>query len=366
MKYRCLCGAVLCIAASVFTAESSTPPRAPTSLLEGIGQEVEAIFKKASPAVVKIKAIHEDATLCGTGFYINNKGHIITALAIIGDSNKIQVIDSVDSHTAEVIGKDPRSGLAYLKLDSESESKRLPTPYLSLANDEPHRLRPTTPVIAIGYPMDLPPAPVFGFITGFDAFYNNRIFATTHIRCDISLTPGQLGGPLLNPSGEAIGIMVMSADQGKFSFALPAKAANKIIHDIALYGKARHGWVGVGVHESPEKIHDNRRALISILFPDTPAEQSGLKVGDVLLRINDKDIYKPSDVLDISYFSEVGQNIKVTVLREGKEQTFNYTITERPLPQFTQQTENIAENSKSTSTKLLPKIIPTSSSSVTH
>ncbi len=369
LRYFILIFLVLGIGTSVFCVDNLAHKDSPTTLLESIGREVEYIFKKAHPAVVKVKATHSNVTLCGTGFYINSNGHIITALAIVGESNQIRVIDSVGNHSAEVIGRDPRTGLAYLKINSSSsESLPLPTPYLKLASD--YELRPTTPVIAIGYPLDLPPAPIFGFITGFDAFYNNRIFATTHIRSDISLTPGQLGCPLLNTRGEAIGIMVMSADQGKFSFALPSRAVSKVVQDIAQFGKVRHGWVGVGVHESPDKIDGNRSAVISIIFPETPAEKSGLRVGDVLLQVDGKDIYKPSDVLDISYFSEIGKTIQVTVLREGTLQTFHYTITERPLPQFFQQASNIAENSKLPSpispSRLMPKVIPASSASATQ
>ena len=332
----------------------------PSPLLESIGKEVENIFQKAHPAVVKVKAVHPEATLCGTGFYINGEGHLITALAIIGDSNEIRVIDSVGTHRAKLIGKDQRTGVAYLKIEKSAQS--LPTPYLKLATDSP--LRASTPVIAIGYPLDLPPAPIFGFITGFDVFYNNRIFATTHIRSDISLTPGQLGCPLLNTRGEAIGIMVMSAGQGKFSFALPAQAINKAIQDIDQYGKVLHGWVGVGVHENPDKTTNDRSAVVSILFPDTPAEKSGIKVGDVLLQLNGKEIYKPSDVLDVSYFSEVGKTIQVTVLRDGQPHTFEYTVTERPAPRLAQSIQNIAENSPTTSRgRFIPKILPTSSAS---
>ncbi|MCS7064040.1 MAG: S1C family serine protease [Methylacidiphilales bacterium] len=318
-------------------------------MLESIGAEVEAVFESARPAVVKVKALHGGVTFCGSGFYINEKGHVITALAIIGDSQEVQIVDSSGSYRADVLGRDPRTGLAYLvrKLaisgsHGEKELNIDRTPYLKFAED--HDLKPSSPVIAIGYPLDLPPTPIFGFVTGFDAFYNNRLFATTHIRSDIGLAPGQLGGPMLNPKGEVVGMMVIAAERGRLSFAIPARAISKAVKDIAKYGKVRHGWVGIGVHESQDNGGGERKTQVSILFPNTPAEKSGLQVGDILLQVNGKEIRKPSDVLDIAYFSQVGEKVPVTVLRGDKVQTFVYEIVERPSPNLVTPPPAVAEN----------------------
>ena len=116
----------------------------------------------------------------------------------------------------------------------------------------------------------------------------------------------------------------------KASYALPVDAMAKIIADFNLYGRARHGWVGVNVTAVPDTGHDGRTVRVVQVLPGTPASQSGIQSGDTVMRIDSREIYRPSDVLDASFFSHVGGTMIVVVRRDDKLYDYSFAVTERP------------------------------------
>jgi S1-C subfamily serine protease len=291
-------------------------------VFDSISDEVNLIFQKASPAVVKVRTISRSKPLAGTGFFINDAGVILTSYAVIRDSEKAWIEYEDRKLTADVIGKDPRSGIALLKVDEKQ------TPFLSLGDSS--QLKMASGLISVAFPYNLPVAPAFGFVTGFDVRYLNRFFATTHIRANVQVSPGQIGGPLLNTKGEVVGLMVLAVQEGKECYALPANSASRIINDILENGKAKHGWVGVGVIEGPRTDGAHKPVIVSNLFRGTPAAQSGLQPGDEVKKIGEQPIHAPSDILDAAFFSTVGKPIPVEVIRDGKKMVFSLPIVERP------------------------------------
>ncbi|MES2308651.1 MAG: S1C family serine protease, partial [Verrucomicrobiota bacterium] len=142
-------------------------------------------------------------------------------------------------------------------------------------------------------------------------------------------SPGQVGGPLINSKGEVVGVLVMSADEGRSCYAIPSLAVQRILEELIRSGKAMHGWVGVGVSE--QEVSDLAKGVfVSNLFENTPALTCGIKVGDVVLKIGGKEIRRPSDVIDVSFFSRVGDELPVVVLRDGKPMNFKIKVQERP------------------------------------
>ena len=213
---------------------------------------------------------------------------------------------------AQILGNDLRSGLAMLRV-AYSDSPSLP---LARASN----LQTGDGVITIGYPLNLPAAPSQGPVSGFDASYLARLgsdagsspkeamaaverFATTHIHANIAISPGEVGGPLLNSRGEVVGLVATSPDDGRSIYALPIEAMTKIIADFQQYGHARHGWVGVNVVGQADTNHDGRTVRVVQVVPKTPASESGIRAGDTVMRIDSREIYRPEDVLDASFFS---------------------------------------------------------------
>jgi S1-C subfamily serine protease len=208
---------------------------------------------------------------------------------------------------------DLRSGLAMLKVD-------LTTPSLPLGKSD--QLEVATPVVTIGFPLDLPKTPSFGMVAGFDRKYLGRYFSTTHLRVNLPTQRGEAGAPLLNLNGEVVGIVVSSLENSSSCYAVPIEAAEKIRSDYVRFGEVRHGWVGINVAEAAGPLEGSRAEMTDIM-PDTPAAESGIKPGDILLQVGKKEVHQPEDVLDASFFITAGDTVPITVLRDGEKLTFN-------------------------------------------
>lgn len=290
-------------------------------VFEAITQEVQQVFDRAAPAVVKIRSISGPAPLAGTAFFIDDQGTLLTAYAVVREAPKAWIEYQNQKLEARILGRDPRSGVALLKVDRHG------TPHLSFGNSD--QLKLASGLISVAYPFNLPLAPSFGFVTGFDVRYLNRFFSTTHIRANVQVSPGQIGGPVLNSQGQVIGLLVLAIQDGKECYILPVNSIARVVADIRQHGRAHHGWVGVGVVEG-QPIHAGPRpVVVSNLFAETPAAASGIQPGDVVLKIGNRPIHSPRDVLDASFFSKVGEKIPVTVEREGKVLTYEITVAER-------------------------------------
>jgi serine protease Do len=299
--------------------------------------EANALFDKAKGAVVQVRSGDKGLIQAGTGFFIDDQGTVLTSSTIVGDNSSVRVVINGIELDAKILGNDARSGLAMLRI-SYGASPSLPLAHAS-------GLQSGYGVMTIGYPLNLPVALSEGPISGFDASYLTRVddplstkgsmaaverFSTTHIHANIAISPGEVGGPLLNSKGEVVGLVATSPDDGRSVYALPIEAMTKIIADFNQYGHARHGWVGVNVVGEADTNHDGRTVRVVQVIPGTPACESGIRSGDTVMRIDAREIYRPADVLDASFFSKVGANMNVVVRREDKLFNYTFAVIERP------------------------------------
>jgi serine protease Do len=310
--------------AAAFTGASLTVPAAlrAADLLQPSSDDANSLFEKAKPSVVKVEAGDEALLSAGSGFLIDAQGTVLTSSTIIGDNTSARVTINGLQMDAKIIGNDPRSGLAMLRVTYPDG------PFLSLGHSSD--LQTGYAVVTIGYPLNLPVATAQGLVSGFEVRTLNRFFCTTHIHADVPISPGQVGGPLLNMRGEVVGLVVPSTDDGRSLYALPVEAIGKIMTDFEQYGRARHGWAGVTVIEKPDPEDDDRTVRVLEAVPGTPASKSGLRPGDTVLRIDSREIYRPADVLDASFFSHVGGTMNVVVRRDQNLFTYNFAVIERP------------------------------------
>ena len=300
----------------------NAPMPAGGGVFDQIAAEVSGVYEQAAPTVVRLRAVDGAEQLAGTGFFIDGEGTILTAYAVVGQAESVTVEVNGRTFSAKILGRDPRSGVAVLKIPATQ------TPHLALG--EGMRLRPASAVVSVAFPYDLKAEPTFGFVAGFDVKYLTRFFATTHLRANLPIKPGQIGGPLLDSQGKVVGVLMLEIDEGKACYALPIEAASKVAADIQKYGEPRHGWMGVGV--MPDRSRPERGAPVFVdrLYKGTPAEKSGLKMGDEVISIGGRSVREPSDILDAAFFSEVGGKVPVKVKRDGKEQIFTITVSARP------------------------------------
>jgi len=309
-------------ALAVFLCAALTRAEEPsTSSTSSISREVKDIFEKAAKAVVKIRGTDAYGELSGTGFFIDAAGTIYTAFSVGGDTDNITVEFDGKKYPAHVLLADLRSGIAILKIE-------LATPSLPLGKSQ--QIEVATPVITIGYPLDLPETPSFGMMAGFDRKFLDRYFCTTHLRVNLPTQRGEAGAPLLNFRGEVIGILVAQIDSGSACYALPIDAAEKIRNDFIRFGEARHGWIGIEVTQT-ENATEGSRAEMKEIMKDTPAFGSGVKSGDILLQVGNTKVHEPEDVIDASFFITAGDTVPITVIRGNDKLTFEVKADCHPL-----------------------------------
>ena len=285
-----------------------------------ISRQVRDIFERAARAVVKIHGVDEHSEICGTGFFIDPTGTLYTAYTVGGEAGNFTVEFDGKKYRARQLLADIRSGTAILKVDET-------TPALPVGKSD--ELEVTTPVVSIGYPLDLPKTPTFGMIAGFDRKCLGRYFSTVHLRVNAPTQRGEAGAPLLNMKGEVVGIVVSGLENNSACYAVPIEAAEKIRSDFVRFGEARHGWVGINVSEAAQPVEGSRAEMTQIM-DDTPASHSGIKPGDILLQLGQRKISQPEDVLDASFYITAGDTVPITVMRGTQKLTFEVQAVRHP------------------------------------
>ena len=285
-----------------------------------ISHQLKDVFQRTAKAVVKIHGVDEHSEICGTGFFIDPTGTLYTAYTVGGEAGNFTIEFGGKKYPARQLLADIRSGTAMLKIDAA-------TPTLSIGKSE--ELGVASPVVAIGYPLDLPETPNCGMVAGFDQKYLGRYFSTTHLRVNLPTQRGEAGAPLLNMKGEVVGIVVSRLENTAACYAVPIEAAEKIRSDFVRFGEARHGWVGINVSEAAQPVEGSRAEMTQIM-DDTPAARSGIKPGDILLQVGRKRVTRPEDVLDASFFITAGDTVPITVMRGDQKMIFHVQATLHP------------------------------------
>jgi serine protease Do len=304
---------VFCLGAGLLFAQEQSAT--------AISHQVRELFEQAAKAVVKIHGVDEHSEICGTGFFVDPTGTLYTAYTVGGEAGNFTVEFGGRKYPARQLVADIRSGTAILKVDET-------TPALPIGKSE--ELELATPVISIGYPLDLPKTPNFGMIAGFDRKCLGRYFSTIHLRVNAPTQRGEAGAPLLNMKGEVVGIIVSGLGNNSACYAVPIEAAEKIRSDFVRFGEARHGWIGVNDVSPASQQVDGSRAMVTQVAEDAPAARAGLKEGDVLLQVGKKKISDPEDVFDASFYITAGDAVPITVMRGDKKMTFEVQATMHP------------------------------------
>ncbi len=316
-----LAAVVLGVVPQIRGAEPAVAKPSP-SPAEALASEMREVMRKTGDAICRIEADDEHGHLRGTGFFIDADGTLLTSYSIGGASQDIVVAVGEQRYPATRLVADARAGIAVLKIVAER-----PVRFLKFGKSAD--LAVASPIVTLGYPLDLPLSPSLGFVAGIELGCDGRFFATRHIRANITVQRGQGGSPVMNLRGEVVGVLISMVEEGSGIFALPSEAAEKVLHDFRTHRRVRQGWVGVDVRPTNAPEHGSSARILT-LREDGPAFAGGVRAGDILLQVGANKITNPEDVLNAAFFVTSTEPIAMRVSRGGKEMKFTITPLDPP------------------------------------
>ncbi len=262
----------------------------------------------------------------GSGVIISTEGYILSNNHVVENAQEV-VVTLADKREfpAEIVGTDPKTDLAVLKVETDK-----PLPAASLGDSEV--LKVGDLVVAIGNPFGLNHTVTSGIVSA-----KGRVIGAgpydDFIQTDASINPGNSGGPLFNMKGEVIGINTAIIPQGQgIGFAIPIDTAKPLIPQLVDHGEITRGYLGVNIQAITAdlaealELENIQGALVSDVVEDSPAEEGGLKRGDVIVDFDGKTIEDSHDLPVVVAATPVGEELTVTVLRDGKQEELQVTV----------------------------------------
>jgi len=254
----------------------------------------------------------------GTGCIISQDGYILTNNHVVEGADQIKVkMSDGKEFDGRIIGRDPKTDLALVKIDGASGLKPL-----KLGDSE--ALKVGNWVVAVGSPFGLEQTVTAGIVSAKGRVIGSGPY-DNFIQTDASITPGNSGGPLINMQAEVVGIntAIIASGQG-IGFAIPINMAKEIVPQLQKTGHVTRGLLGVNIQDlTPELaksfgLKDTQGALVANVVPDGPAGKAGILQGDVVVKFNGQQIRAAKDLSRIVAGTPVGQTVAVQVIREGK------------------------------------------------
>ena len=266
----------------------------------------------------------------GSGFVISADGYVVTNNHVVAEFDKIDVV-FLDGTTlpAKIVGRDPATDVALLKVESRKTLASLP-----LGNSDETRIGDW--VVAIGNPLGLENTVTAGIVSA----KHRRTRAeegprySDFIQTDAAINPGNSGGPLVNLSGEVVGINTMIASDRNIGigFAIPVNMAKQVLPQLRAKGRVSRGKLGVTIQPvDPDAaeflgLPDANGALVNDVEADSPAARAGIRRGDVIVEFNGKKIKDMDELPQLVAATPIGQRSKVTYVRKGKRATVDVTV----------------------------------------
>jgi putative serine protease PepD len=329
LPWATLAAALIAIALAVTALVAGGTDDEPELLSAGGGRPVPStavgrVYEAAGPGVVSVQA----GPASGTGFVVRADGLIVTNAHVVGGAETAQVRFNDTGHLveADILGTDPSSDLAVLRVDPGSRGPLRP---LRLADSDDVRVGDS--VVAIGHPFGLDRTATAGIVSGVgreirapDGFQIEEAIQT-----DAPINPGNSGGPLLDIRGRVVGVNAQIATAGNrgnvgIGFAVPSNTVRDVVPRLSRGEPIVRPYLGVTTAPAPQG------AAIQAVLPNGPAEQEGLRAGDVIVGIDGRPVDEPEDVSDAVASHHPGDEIEVEVIRNGERRTIRVELEKRP------------------------------------
>lgn len=312
-------------------------------MLEEIQTVITDLAEHAKPSVVNLFPLPNpgrpregpgertpNASGSGSGLIVDSDGYIVTNNHVVGDAAEIEVrLSDKTKLIAQVIGKDPDTDLALLKVTADR-------PLPSARFGDSATVKVGQWVLAVGNPFGLDRTVTLGVVSGIGRENINLSRYENFIQTDASINPGNSGGPLFNLRGEVIGIntAIINFAQG-IGFAIPSNMAKQIIEQLLAKGKVVRGWLGVGIQpltaELAKKfgVTEGEGVLVNEVFEKDPAAAAGIKPGDIIVRIDGAVVDSPNKLSRLIGTLSPGATSKIEVVRDLKHLILDVPLSER-------------------------------------
>src|SRR5687768_124208 len=360
--------AVLLVVVSAWPAGAQRAPKAepkidPKAVLRSFEEAFTSVADRVTPAVVNVSTLsskaaapggedperfreyfgeefydkyfkrrpREDARASGSGVIVDPKGYILTNNHVVENAREITVrLSDSRKFTATLVGRDPKTDLAVLKIDSPN-----PLPVAEMGDSD--RLKVGQWAIAIGNPFGLDRTVTVGIIS---ATARTRVGLATYenfIQTDASINPGNSGGPLLNLDGRVIGVntAIVAAGQG-IGFAIPINMAKDIMKQLIDGGRVVRGWLGIMIQDVTEElakgfgVAERDGVLVGGVMPGGPAESAGLRIGDIIVEFDGTPIKETPDLQRRVASVAPGRPTDLVILRDGGRVPLRVAVGEMP------------------------------------
>ena len=334
------------VAPTLAGTDSGGPPRKTSPglrMLEEFQTVITDLAEEAKPSVVSIFPIQTvgrsrdgsgervpNSTGSGSGVIVDPNGHIITNNHVVGDATEVEVRFSDKTKLfAQVIGKDPDTDLAVLKVTTDH-----PLPAARFGDSSSVKVGQW--VLAVGNPFGLDRTVTLGVVSGIGRENINLSRYENFIQTDASINPGNSGGPLFDLHGDIIGIntAIINFAQG-IGFAIPSNMAKQVMHQLIAKGKVVRAWLGVGLQPlTPDLakkfgVDENEGVLVNEVFERDPAALAGIKPGDVITKVDGALVDTPNKLSRLVAGLEPGATTRVEVVRDGRRMNLDVALTER-------------------------------------
>lgn len=274
----------------------------------------------------------DDSASLGSGLIISRDGYILTNNHVVEDADEIIVrMHDRRQFVAELVGMDQRSDIALLRVDADD----LPTVRIG----DPGTLRVGEWVLAIGSPFGFDHSVTAGIVSAKGRSLPNDNYVP-FIQTDVAINPGNSGGPLFNLDGEVVGVnaQIFSRTGGfmGLSFAIPIDVAIDVADQLRTEGRVVRGWLGVVIQDVTRELAESfdmeraRGALVARVLADSPAEEAGVRTGDIIVAYRDREVSRSSALPPMVGRTPVGEVAEVEIIREGEHMSLGVEIGELP------------------------------------
>ncbi len=268
---------------------------------------------------------HKERSL-GSGFIIDREGYIVTNNHVIAEADEIKVkLSNGKEFDAEVVGRDPKTDLALIRIKDAEKLKPLPL-------GDSKTLKVGTWVVAIGSPFGLEQTVTQGIVSAKGRSIGAGPY-DDFIQTDASINPGNSGGPLLNLEGEVVGINTAIVARGQgIGFAIPIDMARSIVDQLKDKGEVTRGWLGVQIRDLDEslasyyKVKAFSGVYVENVVPGDPADQAGIRSGDIITTVDGQPVASGRELANLIASIPVGQKTRIALMRDGKKKNISVKI----------------------------------------